>query len=100
VFAIIYLTFLLNPVISAFANKKGKQNISIKEINNKIGPNVGDIIQNLQHPLYEREYLPTEVQSLAAILPKPKNIYEMTSAEILGDPKRGTDLDQVFIFIN
>jgi hypothetical protein len=51
-------------------------------------------MQNLQHPLYEKDYRPTEVVSLASILPKPKNIYEMASAEILGDKPRNTDLDQ------
>jgi hypothetical protein len=43
-----------------------------------------------------KEYQPTEVQSLASVLPKPNNIYEMTNAVILGDKKRGgTELDQV-----
>jgi hypothetical protein len=51
-------------------------------------------MKNLEHPYYEKEYRPTEVQSLANILPKPSNIYEMTNAEILGDKNRGTDLDQ------
>lgn len=49
----------------------------------------------MQHPLYEKEFLPTEVQSLALTLPKPKNIYELTNAEIVGDQERNTDLDQV-----
>lgn len=64
-----------------------------------VGPNVHDIVTNYEHPLYEKEFKPTEVQSLAAILPKPKNIYEMTSAEILGDKPRNTDIDQVTIDI-
>ena len=41
------------------------------------------------------EYRPTEVQSLASILPKPRNIYDMTSAMIVGDKPRNTELDQV-----
>lgn len=49
----------------------------------------------MQHPLYEREFLPTEVQSLALPLIKQNNIYEMTNAEIVGDQQRNTDLDQV-----
>jgi len=66
--------------------KMGKQN--------PIRPNVGDIVRNFQHPLYEKDFEPTEVKSLAEILPKPRNIYDMANAEILGDSSRSTDLDQ------
>jgi hypothetical protein len=66
----------------------------LQKTEQNIRPNLGDIMKNLEHPYYEKEYRPTEVQSLASILPKPSNIYEMTNAEILGDKKRGTDLDQ------
>lgn len=59
-----------------------------------VRPNVGDIVRNYQHPLYEKDFEPTEVVSLADILPKPKNIYEMANAEIIGDSNRSTDLDQ------
>jgi len=45
--------------------------------------------------MYEKEFEPTEVVSLAEVLPKPKNIYEMANAEIIGDVNRSTDLDQV-----
>lgn len=58
-------------------------------------PNLGDIVKHLEHPFYEKEFVPTEVQSLAAILPKPPSIYDMASAEILGDNKDNKqDLDQ------
>lgn len=53
----------------------------------------------MEHPFYEREYKPTEVQSLAALLPKPKNIYDMASAEIIGDKQNSSDIDQVNISI-
>ncbi len=42
-----------------------------------------------------REYRPTEVLSLASIHPRPKNIYDMANAEIIGSQKKGGDLDQV-----
>lgn len=59
-----------------------------------IRPNVGDIVQNMVHPFYEKEFLPTEVKSLANILPKPKSIYEMANAVILGDHARNSEIDQ------
>jgi hypothetical protein len=52
---------------------------------------------HLEHPFYEKEYRPTEVISLAAILPKPPSIYDMANAEIIGESKRSSDLDQVLV---
>lgn len=44
--------------------------------------------------MYEQPFKPTEVTSLAAILPKPPNIYEMASAQILGDREKSNELDE------
>jgi hypothetical protein len=89
--SILYSAFIL-CVIFNFAVSTGLRKSKIRQ--QPVRPNVGDIVRNYQHPMYEKEFEPTEVVSLAEVLPKPKNIYEMANAEIIGDVNRSTDLDQ------
>jgi len=91
IFKILLIGFLIGSVFSAkLRHKKFKS----KHLQEPIRPNVGDIVRNFKHPLYEKEFEPTEVQSLADILPKPKNIYDMADAEIIGEVDKSTELDQ------